>query len=340
MTENMDRKQMKLKKYDEDTETTHGQLWKSKDWTYATMMGTSPDGGYQPKNYLTNPRADSEMWDKYEVKYPDFEDYGYQTDWSTLYNAVDFVCHSSDDDFIEHFAEYFDLPLVMDYYILMETCLATDNHGKNMFFACYDKEEDKKITFGVWDMDATCGQRWSDDYYHQAFLGPEQDYAAFITRYEHGDYNIFKRLRDTDANDFNMQVRLRYRDLRETYLATESILERFSTYLNRFKLCGAAQREYDKWNGDTDIARLSLNFDNEMEYLTDWFTRRMNYLDTKRFDIASLPSGIETAYNNSRTQGTAVYDLQGRMVSSQSTVHSSQLTKGVYIINGKKVVVK
>ncbi len=293
MTENMDRKQMKLKKIDEATDSTeqvtHGQLWKSKDWTYATLMGTSPDGGYQPKYYLTDPNESSEMWDKYQVKYPDFEDYGYKTDWSTLYDAVDFVCHSDDDYFKEHFSEYFDMPVVIDYYILMETILSTDNHGKNMYFAVYDKQEDKKITLGVWDMDATCGQRWSDQYYHQSFLGPEQDYAAFIQRYEHGDYNLFKRLRDTDTDDFNMRVRLRYRELRKDNLATDSILKRFSTYLNQFKKCGAAQREYNRWNGDSDISGYDLNFDTEMEYITDWFTRRMDYLDTVRFDIASLP---------------------------------------------------
>jgi len=335
MTENMDRKQLKLMKYDEDTQTTHGQLWKSKDWTYATMMGTSPDGGYQPKTYLTDPNPNSDMWDKYEVKYPDFEDYGYQTDWSTLYNAVEFVCYASDEEFRQHVAEYFDLPLVIDYYILMETILATDNHGKNMFFAVYDKETDKRITFAVWDMDATCGQRWSDQYYHWEGMQPEQDYASYIARQEHGDYNLFKRLRNTDADDFNMKVRLRYRELRQGHLATDAILNRFSTYLNRLKLCGAAQREYNKWNGDSDIAGLNLNFDAEMQYLTDWFTRRMNYLDTKRFDIASLPElGIATVQLR-QTATDAVYDLQGRRVT-----HSGQLPTGIYIVNGKKVVVK
>jgi hypothetical protein len=121
-------------------------------------------------------------------------------------------------------------------------------------------------------------------------MQPEQDYNDYCQNHEHGAYNLFKRLIRTDANDFNMQVRLRYRDLRDNKLATDSILKRFSTYLDRFKLCGAAQREYDKWNGDTDIAGHYLDFDNEMDYLTDWFTRRMKYLDTQRFDIASLPS--------------------------------------------------
>ncbi len=338
MTENMDRKQMRLAKYDETDNTIHGQLWKSKDWSFATLMGTRPDGGYYPKDFLSDPNEYSDMWDSYQTKYPDLEDV-MPADWSTLYNAVDFVCYASDDDFKRYFIEYFDLPVVIDYYILMETILSTDNHGKNMYFAVYDKQKSKKITLGVWDMDATCGQRWSDDYYHQSFLGPEQDYARFIANYEHGDYNLFKRLRDTNAEDFNMKVRTRYRDLREGYLATESILDRFRTYLDEFKMCGAAQREYDKWSYDSDVAGRRLDFDEEMAYLDDWFTRRMNYLDTKRFDIASLPNAVTSidAYPGGGLQDV-VYDLKGQRVGSLDGF--DQLPAGVYICNGKKIVRK
>lgn len=339
MTENLDRKQMKLKKIDEETMTTHGQLWKSKDWSYATMMGYRPDGGYQPKDHLSDPNNGSNMWDSYEVKYPDFEDYGYQTDWETLYNCVDFVSHASDDEFRQHVGEYLDLPVVIDYYILMETILATDNHGKNMFFANYDKQEDKKITFAVWDMDATCGQRWSDAYYHQSFLGPEQDYAEFIVGYEHGDYNVFKRLRETDAEDFNMQVRLRYRDLRQNYLDTESILDRFRTQLNEFKTCGAAQREYARWSYDSDVAGHELDFDVEMEYLTNWFTRRMNYLDNVRFMIDELPSDITDINRIAYAKAcNVIYDIRGQKVGT--TEDYDRLPSGIYIINGKKSVKK
>ena len=339
MTENLDRKQMKLKKIDEETETVHGQLWKSKDWSYGVFMGHDSDNQNYPKRHPSTYHEWSEMWENYQVKYPDFEDYGYQTDWSTLYDAVDFVCISSDKNFREHFTEYFDLPVVMDYYILMETILSTDNHGKNMFFAVYDKQEDKRITLAVWDMDATCGQRWSDDYYHMAFLGPEQDYAQFITRYEHGDYNLFRRLRNTNANDFNMQVRLRYRDLRQNELATENILNRFRTQIEEFKTCGAAQREYDKWSYDSDVAGHKLDFDVEMDYLTDWFTRRMDYLDKVRFKIDELPADITDINRMEDAKAhNGIYDLRGQKVGTADDF--DRLPAGIYIINGKKSVKK
>lgn len=288
MTEAMDRKQMNLKKYDEQSPDVHGQLWKSKDWSYSVFMGHNTNSNYYPGTSPAGYDNTNEMWDSYSVKYPDIEEV-YPTDWSTLYNAVNFVCTASDEDFKAHIAEYFDMPVVIDYYILMETILSTDNHGKNMYFAVYDKQVDKKITFAVWDMDATCGQRWSDAYYHQSFLGPEQDYAQFITDYEHGDYNLFRRLRDTDADNFNQRVAKRYRDLRANNLATDSILRRFQNYFTHFRIAGADQREYARWNGDSDIAGHTLDFNEEYNYLADWFTRRMNYLDNTRFDIASLP---------------------------------------------------
>ena len=338
MTENMDRKQMKLKKYDEDTKKIHGQLWKSKDWSYAVFMGHNSDNNYYPGTSPVNYNNNSGSWDQYNLKYPDIDEV-YPTDWSALYNAVNLVCSATDANFIHSVSDYFDMPVVIDYYILMETILSTDNHGKNMFFAVYDKAKSSKITFGVWDMDATCGQRWSDDYWHQSFLGPEQDYAQFISNYEHGDYNLFRRLRNTDANDFNMKVRKRYRDLREGPLATESILNRFRTQLNEFKTCGAAQREYDKWSYDSDVAYRQLDFDNEMDYLEDWFTRRMNYLDTQRFDIASLPpSSIAELRTDDSASTENVYDLRGHVVGTRADIE--RLPAGIYIINGTKLVKK
>lgn len=364
MTENMDRKQMKLKKYEEieqedkTTQVVHGQLWKSKDWSYATFMGTQPDGNYTPKDYLSNPNGESESWDSYNVKYPDIDEVK-PTDWNTLYNAVDFVCHATDEDFKAHVAEYFDLPVVIDYYILMETILSTDNHGKNMFFAVYDKQVDKKITLGVWDMDATCGQRWSDQYYHQAFLGPEQDYATFIAKYEHGDYNLFKRLRETDADNFNLKVRKRYRDLRQDNLSTDSILRRFENYFKHFKTAGADQREYKQWSGNSDIYWQTLNFydENDKEdmtieynYITDWFTRRMAYLDTTRFDIASLPLNGDANGDGKVTiadvtaivnrilgkPASGTFDETAADVNNDNKITIADVTSVVNIILGKK----
>ncbi|MBR1548134.1 MAG: CotH kinase family protein [Prevotella sp.] len=340
MTEAMDRKQMKLAKYDETTRTMHGQLWKSKDWSYAVFMGHYLDNNSYPMTAPVSYNNSSESWDQYYVKYPDFDDVN-PTDWQTLRNAVNFVCTASNTTFKAQVADYFDMPLLIDYYILMETIMSADNHGKNMYFAVYDKQTDKRITFGVWDMDATMGQRWSDAYYHSTIMQPEQDYTNYIVNNEHGDYNLFRRIKATNPDDFNMQIRLRYRDLRQTYLQTDAIIARFEQQLADFKACGAAAREYRKWSGDSDVAGKTLNFDTELSYLKNWITKRMQYLDKTRFRIADLPSAIYTATADADYAASdhAIYTLSGHRVSSDNKTETVRLLPhGIYVTEGRKLI--
>jgi len=343
MTEAIDRKQMKLAKYDEDTQTIHGQLWKSKDWSYAVFMGHDSNSNYYPRTSPMSYNNNYESWDQYYVKYPDFDDVR-PTDFQVLYNAVNFVCTAADAVFRNRVAEFFDLPVVIDYNILMEILLATDNHGKNMYFAVYDKQVDKRITLGVWDMDAVMGQRWSDAYYHSTLMQPEQDYTTYITNNEHGDYNLFRRLRSTNADDYNMKIRMRYRDLRRTWLQTDSIIARFERQLTAFKTAGADQREYRKWSGDSDVDGKTLNFDTELAYLKTWITKRMNYLDKTRFNIAELPEGIQNVIFDADTAliptVKGIYTIDGRRISTTALEHELRsLPAGIYIVNGRKTVV-
>lgn len=359
MTENIDRKQMKLKKYDEETDEIHGQLWKSKDWSYSTFMGHYSDNPNYPGTSPTGFSNSNDMWDRYETKYPDFEDIG-RSDWQTLYDAVNFVCTASDEQFKQQVGQYFDLPLVIDYYILLETIIATDNHGKNMFLACYDKQTSPMITFAIWDLDAVIGQRWSDSYFHQDFMNPEQDYTQYITNYEHGDFNLFRRLRNTNADNFNLKVRMRYRDLRDNWLSTESILNRFRKQRAEFKTAGADKREYAKWNYDSDIAGYELDFDDELSYIEKWIGRRMRYLDNVRFEIHDLPSAItqNTADNHleiclrdnkvvifaETEQNISIYAVGGQIVRTlklqQGENVVDELPAGIYLIGKKKIVIR
>ena len=57
------------------------------------------------------------------------------------------------------------------------------------------------------------------------------------------------------------------------------------------------------------------------------------------FDFMGGTSSIPSITSASGVTSSVVYDLQGRCISSNSLT-SSQLPKGIYIINGKKVVVK
>ena len=56
--------------------------------------------------------------------------------------------------------------------------------------------------------------------------------------------------------------------------------------------------------------------------------------------VDDTTTSIHNAQTTAHHEAAPWYDLQGRRISSKFTVHSSQLKKGLYIQNGKKVVIK
>ncbi len=354
LTEKIDRKQMKLKKFN-DEDGIRGLLYKADDWSYSVFMGHNYDSNHYP---MTSPVAydnASYTWDGYEIKYPDVED-GDVGDWAELYNAVNFVATSTDEQFAAEVGEYFDLPVIVDYYILMEVILSADNHGKNMFWGVYNRNKSKKMTPALWDLDSTCGRRWD-----ASEVNWEQDYTEYITKHEHGDFNLFRRLKACNVDNFNETVRKRYKQLRSGELSTENLLARFYNYTEMFKHNGAAAREENRWSNKDNIG--PINFEDEMTYLTNWFTNRMEFLD-EAFDIASLPDETPDGIKEVSTENdwnvyceagqiiveaptggslVTIHTIDGRHVGSQylsqGKNHLGCFASGIYIVNKQKVVV-
>lgn len=359
MTEKLDRKQMKLKKYDEKKagtdEAIRGELYKASDWSYSVFMGHYSDQNYYPQAHPTGYSNRSETWDSYEVKYPDLGD-GQPVDWAELYDAVDFVCTASDEAFVAGVGKYFDMPTIIDYYILMETILSADNHGKNMYWGVYNRNKSPMLTPALWDLDSTCGRRWD-----ASVVRANQDYTTYITQHEHGDFNLFRRIKACNVDNFNEAVRYRYKELRQGALHTDSILARFYAYKEQFDRSGASAREERRWT-NTDIG--VIDFDDEMDYLTQWFNTRMDFLD-EAWDIASLPDPIPdgmasvesdatgglTAYSEAGglvvealvPQTVTVCTTGGRVLRRERVeagkTHLGRMPKGIYLVNRVKVAV-
>ena len=302
LTECMDRKQLKLKKFDKKTGEIHGGLWKSESYG-SSLMWECPD------NYDNK----SETWDAFEVKYPELDDLP-ETDYSTLWNAINFVVNSSDEDFTQHVAEYFDIPVIIDYYVFLHTLNAFDNVGKNMYWAVYDKAEDKKITPAVWDLDATVGAKWLGDW-------AVPDYEMNI------NLNLIVRLSNLNVDNFNEKANNRYHELKRSFLSTDNLIKRYQDYYNLIKLSGAAQREEEKWSGDSDINGEEINFDNEIAYISDWISKHMKYLDSYIFPHDTKIRNISIAYKDRK-----IYNLQGQSVNSNY--------KGLCIRDGKKIIMR
>ena len=308
LTEAMDRKELKLKKYDETNQEIHGQLWKTSGYGYATFWN-------QPNEYDNN----SETWNEFETKYPDIEDVC-PTDYSLLWNAINFVATSDNPTFQANVSEYFDIPVLIDYYIFLNVINGIDNIGKNMYWAVYDKQNDKKMTPAIWDLDATVGQNYTDNPLHPDMVAPNSQLNLSAL-------NLYNRLIQLNVDNFKEKIYNRYKELRQNIFTEESLRQRYHHYFELIRNSGAASREENRWSGDTDIAGYSLNFQQEYSYIEDWIKQRLLYIDK---EFSALTTNIYNLSVNKKNENS-IYNILGQRV--------KKMEKGnIYIINRKKYI--
>ena len=272
MAEFLDRKQMKLKKYDETQNKFRGLMWKAKEGTDQTLFSKP----LNVDNYAENCGG-------FDIMYPDLDDVS-PTNYNVLNSAVTFVSRSSDAIFAAQVGDYFDLPVLIDYYIFMQTLFAIDNTSKNIIWGCYDSSVDNKLTLSVWDLDATTGQTWYDGpgFYHADEIQPENDLDSIPRRFTlFAESRLWNRL--WGLEDFRQNSISRYWNLRQNVLDPDSIIAKYEVIFRNLENAGALKREVERWSGDSDLANRTLDFYGEYDYLCDWIRRRIAYMDTHTF---------------------------------------------------------
>lgn len=282
MTERIDRKQLKLKKYQDETENIRGVLYKSDQWSYAVLMGYEPWRGPNPLYELSMFDNGRERWDNYEVKYPELED-GQKIDWEPLYDVVNMVAKGDDYAFRNYISNDVDLPVWTDYYLFLELILATDNHGKNAYFSMYNITNERKLLITPWDLDGTFGRRWNGNK-----VSASADFSEFIAAHENGEHYLYYRLKKNNLKNFNDTLKARYDRLRFTWFSEESLVNRVQEYMDLFQNSGAAARETARWNG--------ADFTYEENYLKEWIGERVAYLNEQYGEpiIKPNPVNMET----------------------------------------------
>ncbi|MBO7609850.1 MAG: CotH kinase family protein [Muribaculaceae bacterium] len=264
MCEPIDRKQMRLVKYEEDTMQIHGLLWKADDRSRVTLMDTMPPK--VPNGYYTR-------FDKFEIKYPDIEEV-HPTDYTPLYNLGVLSAYADDETFAEQIADRVDIPAIIDYYIFCEALFAFDSEGKNVYWGCYDRTQSEKLTPAMWDIDVSFGQDWKVTSMHGDRVQPWNDFMNNV--YNH--HRFLKRLRSLDVDGFNAKVNQRYQELRSVELSDDSLCNRFIEVIDMLKRSGTATREQNRYNPDA-LLMTNIDFDSELSYIVNWIPRRMKYLD-------------------------------------------------------------
>ncbi len=364
MTEKVDRKQLKLKEYDESTSTIHGVLFKSLKWTYSTYMGHLISGevftGAVPPVYNNN----LESWDGYEVKYPDYDECE-RIDWRPLNDAVTFNATTANDSacFSDGYNRYFDIPVWIDYYLFIDLLLATDNHGKNMYLYTYDKNSSSVLGVTPWDLDGVFGRRWDASVSwgtEGASCRAEQNFDAFLIETLDGQHGFIRNMKKYNPDNFNQRLHERYAELRESFFSFESLKQRFNNYKEIFDKSGAGAREKTLWNGK----RVLINFDDELDYLSSWINTRLDYMDTNEYNLSNpdvdspqtkdlflniypIPvSNLLTVSNLSPGMNIEIFDCFGRLIFNEKSEDSmiqidmSKQTPGFYCIKAGALMYK
>lgn len=367
MTEKMDRKQLKLKKFVPASLSTtgenevHGVLYKSNQWTYEVFMGheSNDDNDYKQVIYPHKKVSDyknilgQETWCEYEFKYPDYEDEA--VEWRPLHDAANMVATSFILN-IDSVKSRFDYPMLRDYYLFIDLLLATDNHGKNLFWYAYDTQgpEGDKLSLAPWDLDGTFGQDWDGVITNTKDV--TLDFDTYIKNYEHGQFAIFDLIKS--RSEWQQDLKDRYAELRiKGVISGDSIANRFANYASLFEASLADQREQNMWSKAYHSRHKDIQ--GSATYAESWIRRRVNWLDQKYgFDAAvtAINEAKAEAYfaalggvgcisvNAGKAQSVRIYNIAGQLVrnaqvgSGVTTING--IPAGIYVVNGTKVMVK
>lgn len=315
LTEKVDRKQLCVKKYKDGA--PRGIIYKSYD--YANFNGiTDPD-----------PSNDSYTWQGWEASYPDVRK-GEPFDWMPLYRLYEFLAQEVPSfNLIDHLHQRIDLPVWRDYIIFCDLLHADDNVAKNMIV--YFRDLSEPVTFvtekgkvetvpspgplGIcpWDLDATWGRTFKREP-----IAPTDNcnVSNFI------NYHIWVSQLDNGESYYK-----RWAELRESVFTPDNLWKYFERYFDLFDASGARDREVERWQ---DVNGVHIDFDAERSYVRRWIADRLYYLDG---DYEYVDESIAHITPDAPAS-TSVYTLDGRHLSDVPT------TQGVYIVNGKKKIVK
>lgn len=259
ITEPMNNRQLYLEKYDRNAGIIHGELWKTHHYTKAVA--------FWDLNGSFNNLHDT--WEGFETKYPDFSD-DEAIDYSPLYDAIHFAVNSNSQQFNARAEEFFDVPVLINYIVLLQVFKAQDNECTNTYWFCPDQTVNKRLSLAVWDLDATCGMPQEPNK-----LKPEVLRADVPLSLHHGAYAGLLK----NSSPYRERVWQRYKELRNGVLNSDSIVERYWAYYKSFKDCGAVKREQQRWNHDSDIFGAELNMESEIIAIDKWLRMRLEFLD-------------------------------------------------------------
>ena len=251
LTGSVDQSLLELKR--NEGKTIHGELFKASSYEGGPSFLKAP-----PYNDLFP------HWAGFEMEYPILD---YRSHWKNLSAFVNLVVKADDEQFVGEIGKSVQIDNAIDYYLFVNLLRATDNLGKNYYLGRYD--ENAPYFFVPWDLDGV--------------MGIIQDGKRIPTTNDLLSNGLFDRLLKTNPDNFREKLKTRWAALRKTKYSDASLfghLERMYTDMGNDRVY---ERERKIWPGEKTE-------EEQYEYLKDWLTDRLTYLD-KHFKV--MPSATE-----------------------------------------------
>ena len=307
MTDKIDRKLLGLKKIkvgSGGTTSVKGLLYKGVSW----------DSGCTLLSY-EEADVDKDTWNAWELQYPD--DYPSIDTWKPLMDLIDFCSDkTSDETFQNEWGNWFYMDNLLDYVVFTFAMNIGDNAYKNTFLSTVNIQDGHKYLISPWDMDMSLGGNFDGDYFKELANTDRYDIVA-----------PFNRLMAKDIDGFNELLRNKWTENYETLFSPISVAKRFDDYAAQIISSGAWYREVAKWDGNP--VPLKKNIYEELSYVKEWYIQ--NYVSLCNHFKTELPSAINNSMSPEMPK-SGVYTLDGRRIDRKV------LQKGIYIVNGKKIV--
>lgn len=315
LTERVDRKQLQL---NEET----GELYKTFDHTDATL--------YRQANMYNN---NSIIWDGIEWKHP--EDI---INWENLYDYIHFVTTSSTQTFLSQYPYYIDVDNFLDYFIFLNLLGLIDNEGKNIYIA---REDEHSPYFLVpWDLDGSFGFSW--------------DGTFTVSTKNILSNGLFKRLmNDCYADGFGEKLKIRWENLRTTFIDTSYIYPIYDKYYHRLNSNNVYELEKNRWpkyhfseywlqDSKNWLSQRIATLDDFFDTLCDDFTTDVNE-SWAQLPLRMYPNPARDHIQVQIQQYTSepitikVFQSNGQKIWEEDLIHSSQLhtrhwPRGFYVI--------
>lgn len=134
-------------------------------------------------------------------------------------------------------------------------CMGDNSGYKNMFYVWQQKSDGYAIYYVPWDTDMSYGLLWEDGYVYApaAVVMNKEEYAR---QYKYDEMNA-------EYPDLHEKLSKRWKELRETLIQTEILVDMIEQYESITKDSGALSREYAKWGyrySGEDTVEALLNF--------------------------------------------------------------------------------